>query len=226
MLSVHKQSLKCHKDNTMIRKNSLFIKLLKIKTSSNFLFESYMNKFNPELETCPVCNSTNNCSVHAYYDRYLTDFCNGRQHSSCIRVLRLVCSSCAHTHAVLPDLIIPYRTYSLFFILRVLAEHFLNLSSVESICDRFDISAGTFYQWLRLWHEHKAEWLGILSDLESSDYAFLKHILRYIRFSDFLMPFYRKTAVSFMQSHRNPRPPSLKTALYRQENFSPDYDIF
>ena len=210
----------------MIRKNSLFIKLLKIKTSSNLIFESYMARFRPELETCPICNSRNNCNIHAYYDRYLTDFCNGHQYSSCVHILRLVCSSCDHTHAVLPDLIIPYKTYSLFFILRVLAEHFLNLSSVESICDRFDISIGTFYQWLKLWHSHKAEWLGVLLDLVCSDYAFLKHILRSARFSDFLMPFYKKAAVSFLQSHRNPRPPSLKTVLYRQEIFFPDYDIF
>ena len=185
-----------------------------------------MTRFRPELETCPVCNSTNNCSIHAYYDRYLTDFCNGHQSSSCVRILRVVCSSCNHTHAVLPDIIIPYRTYTLFFILRVLAEHFRALSSVENICDRFEISIGTFYQWLKLWHEHKAEWLGLLSDLEYSDYDFLKFILRGDRFSDFLMLFYKKAAISFMQSHCNPHPPSIKTALYRQEVFSPDYDIF
>lgn len=63
----------------MIRKNSLFCKLIRIKTSSKFIFDSYMAKFQPELETCPTCGSCGNCHVHAYYDRSVIDFRKGRK---------------------------------------------------------------------------------------------------------------------------------------------------
>ena len=56
----------CPNDNTMIRKNSLICKLIRIKTSSKVLFDSYMDSFRPELETCPCCGAKGNCHIHAY----------------------------------------------------------------------------------------------------------------------------------------------------------------
>ena len=50
----------------MIRKNSLFCKLIRIKTSSKFIFDSYMAVFQLELETCPVCGSCGNCHVQKF----------------------------------------------------------------------------------------------------------------------------------------------------------------
>ncbi|MFQ7288271.1 MAG: DUF6431 domain-containing protein [Lacrimispora saccharolytica] len=50
------------------------------------------------------------------------DFIHGKPVTQEITVLRLVCVSCGHTHAVLPDMIIPYSGYGLFFILLVLCQ--------------------------------------------------------------------------------------------------------
>ena len=100
---------------------------------------SFMDGFCPELQTCPCCGTKGDCQILAYYDRSLVDFINGVPvcHSLCI--VRLICT-CGHTHAVLPDFIIPYVSYGLFFILRTLAEYFLHISTVEKLCDRFSIS--------------------------------------------------------------------------------------
>ena len=120
----------------MIRKNTLFCKLIRIKSSSKSLFNSFMDGFCPELQTCPCCGTKGDCQILAYYDRSLVDFINGVPvcHSLCI--MRLICT-CGHTHAVLPDFIIPYVSYGLFFILRTLAEYFLHICIVEKLCDRF-----------------------------------------------------------------------------------------
>ena len=109
---------------TMIREKSLFCKLIHIKSSSKVLFDSFMAGFHPQLQTCPCCGTKGNCRIHAYYDRSLADFMGGApvRHSLCI--MRLICT-CGHTHAILPDFIIPYSGYGLFFILRVLAVYFL-----------------------------------------------------------------------------------------------------
>lgn len=197
----------------MIRKNALFCKLIRIKTSSKALFDSFMKGFRPELQTCPCCGAKGSCRIHAYYDRSLVDFMDGApvRHSLCI--LRLVCS-CGHTHAILPDFIIPYSTYGLFFILRVMAEYFLHLTTVEKLCERFSITSGQLRRFLMLFHLHKEEWLGLLASMETSPLSFLKALLLKPAYSDFASAFVRRFAASFLQSHKNPAP-------YCQQVFGP-----
>ena len=193
-----------HINTIMIRKNVLFCKLIRIKKSSKVLFESYMASFCPERETCPICGSSGNCHVHAYYGRRIIDFIHGKPVTQEITVLRLVCVSCGHTHAVLPDMIIPYSGYGLFFILRVLAEAFLDRSSVEALCERFRITRNQFYKWKQIFSQHKQEWLGMLEHSETSGLDFLLGIARLPEYSLFSGGFADKTAYSFLQSHRNP----------------------
>ena len=172
-----------------------------------------MEGFHPELQTCPCCGAKGNCHIHTYYDRSLVDFIGGSpvRHSLCI--LRLICS-CGHTHAILPDFIIPYSGYGLFFLLRVLAEYFLRLSTVERLCGRFSITLSQLRRWLQLFRVHKEEWLGALSSMENSGLSFLKALLMRTPYSDFASAFVRRFAISFLQSHKNP-------AAYCQQVFGP-----
>ena len=172
-----------------------------------------MDGFRPELQTCPCCGAKGACRIHAYYGRSLVDFLGGApvRHSLC--VLRLICT-CGHTHAILPDFIIPYSGYGLFFILRVLAEYFLRPFSVELLCERFSINQKQLYRWLKLFKTQKEEWLGLLSSMEISNPAFLKGLLREPRYSDFASAFVRRFALSFLQAHKNPAP-------YCQQVFGP-----
>ncbi len=110
---------------------------------------------------------------------------------------------CGHTHAILPDHIVPYSTYSLPFILRVLGEYFLGLRGVEQLCRRYAISASMLYQWKALFLEHKAVWLGVVRDLEITPAGFIRRLLALPRYSsDFGKPFWRKAARSFLQGRR------------------------
>ncbi len=172
-----------------------------------------MDGFRYQLQTCPSCGVKGSCSIHAYYGRSLVDFIGGKpvRHSLCI--LRLVCS-CGHTHAILPDFIIPYSSFGLFFILRVLAEYFLRPASLEKICERFLITQKQLYHWLALFRKHKEEWMGILSSLETSGLSFLKTLFTMSGYSSFASSFVRRFAVSFLQSHKNPAP-------YCQQVFGP-----
>ena len=197
----------------MIRKNSLFCKLIRIKFSSKVLYYYFFTSVEPEKETCPFCFSKGNCHIHAYYGRSLFDFINNSRVSHDITIVRVICDSCGHTHALLPDLIIPYDQYSLFFILRVLAEHFLSRSSIEELCERFGISRNLFFKWLKLWNTHKQIWFGVLCSMETGSLSFLKHLVS-TSFSSFSSAFIRRFSFSFLQSHRNP-------AGYCQQVFDP-----
>lgn len=116
----------------MIRKNSLFCKIIRMKKTSIQLFHEYMLSYSWEDETCPWCGSKGNCVSHGSYMRSMADLTYGKTVYGEICVSRLRCTSCGHTHAILPDVIIPYSVYGLFFILRVLAEYFLRLHTVEN----------------------------------------------------------------------------------------------
>lgn len=185
-----------------------------------------MSHFKPDQETCPICGSSGNCRIHAYYGRHITDFISGRPAKSDICVLRVCCGSCGHSHAILPDIIIPYSGYSLFFLLRLLAEYFSGLFPVEELCERFRVSRNQLYQWISLWRIHKQEWLGVLADLEVSDWSFLKDLLSYNSYSSFSMGYAIQCDKSFMQSHANPPPAGSKTARYHQTVYSPDISVF
>ena len=60
---------------------------------------------NLEVKTikCPYCN-TSDMERHGYYKRYIN--ISGKKYY--IRILRVRCKVCGHTHAVLPDFIVPY----------------------------------------------------------------------------------------------------------------------
>ena len=172
-----------------------------------------MDDFRPELQTCPCCGAKGSCRIHAYYDRSLVDFTGGGSVCHGLCILRLICS-CGHTHAILPDFIIPYSGYGLFFLLRVLAEYFLRLSTVERLCERFSITLSQLRRWLQLFRKQKEEWLGVLSSMEESSLFFLKSLVTRSAYSDFASAFVRRFAKSFLQSHKNPAP-------YCQQVFSP-----
>lgn len=161
--------------------------IIRIKTSSKSIFDSYMALFQPHLETCPICASTGNCHIHDYYDRSIIDFIAGRQERASICILMVFCDSCQHAHAVLPEVIIPYSSFSLFFVLRILAEYFAGLYTREQLCERFDISANQLRKWIALWISHKRQWLGLLDDASSSDLSFLKELVTSGCYSSFSM---------------------------------------
>ncbi len=203
----------------MIRKNSLFIKLFQLKISSKSTFQDALSHFRPELETCPICGSKGNCHIHAYYDRDLIDFRDGCHVSYSLCIPRVICDSCCHTHAILPDCIIPYRSYSLIFVLQVLACFFSDAYSQESVCDKFDISQRQLLQLILLFKKHKQQWLGILDNLTTSSSSFLAYLTDAVCYSEFSQSFTCRFAVSFLQSHRNP---FVKTAPYCQKVFLPN----
>lgn len=197
----------------MIRKNSLFCKIIRIKKTSIQLFNEFMLSYSWKNETCPWCGSKGNCVSYGSYTRSIADFAHGKTVYGEISVLRLCCTSCGHTHAILPDVIIPYSVYGLFFILRVLAEYFLHLYTVEKLCARFDISVSMLYRWRDLFLSQKREWLGALVSAETTPSAFIKGICLLAQYSaSFACRFVLLSARSFLQSHANP-------ANYRQEFF-------
>jgi len=116
-----------------------------------------------------------------------------------IKVSRFICSTCGKAHALLPDVLVPYGSYSITFILSALKEYFSGKSTISALCKKYIISVSTLYSWKRLYIEHKALWLGVLQDMSSSPSDFLTSIFHLPDFSDLTKVFFSKLAFSFMQ---------------------------
>lgn len=185
-----------------------------------------MAKFQPEKETCPICGSTGNCHIHDYYGRSIIDFRDGHPERDELCIMRVFCDSCEHAHAILPDIIIPYSSYSLLFVLRLLGEYFTGTHSVEQLCEKFSITTNQLYKWLALWKTHKHEWLGMLADAEVTNTSFFEKLTSSDCYSAFSMEFIRRLRISFLQSHANPVAVGSKNAHYHQTVFIPDISIF
>ena len=204
----------------MIRLKSVFCKILRIKISSKSIFDSFTAECIPEKLTCPCCHSKHSCVIHSYYGRHLIDFINGQVTDKKVTVLRVICESCGHTHALLPDVAVPYCSHSLFFVLRVLGEYFLHLCTVEKLCVKFHITVKRLYQWIRQYRQDKELWLGAVEALSTCDFRFLMYVVRMPSSSQFTSGFCSQFNRSFMQTHRNP------PHLCRDRHETARYDIF
>jgi hypothetical protein len=130
----------------MIRLFGLLQKISFMKITAYDLHQEYMREFNPSDFPCPVCRTKHpGWKKHATYDRYIISFENGKSISYLVLIIRYKCSSCGHTHALLPEFLVPYRSYSLLFILSVLKDYFSKSITIEKICEKYDISASTIY---------------------------------------------------------------------------------
>lgn len=186
----------------MIHKEVLIQKKLSLRKSAFLLFQEVMKNYSVREEKCPHCHETGKCVRHAWYLRNLIDYEKGegviyRQ----IKVLRVRCLCCRHTHSVLPDCIIPYTTYSLFFILRIFITRIFMRNTILKICRQFHISVSMFYRWRLLFKEHIKNLPEKWSYCQSSEKNFLTNLL-HSSYSAFESSFFIKNQYSFLQNHK------------------------
>lgn len=175
----------------MIRLFSVLCKLNQIRFSDRQWFEWESGKMLPPDHPCPLCQAKSCLEPFSHYERYLVEWNGTAQVCHSITVPRYICRSCGHTHAGHPSCLVPYRSYSLRFILIVLRDYFIRVSSVEQLCRKYEVSVSTLYRWIGLFCSQKALWLGILKDaalcccgfLEGITGAFLRDFHQSFRFS-------------------------------------------
>lgn len=184
---------------TMIRKVTLLCKLNLINISDFGIFVNAQDSISISSEVCPVCKAKHLCSFHAFYERDMIAIENNAIVCHEVTISRVICASCGHTHAIIPDVLIPYGSYSLFFILKVLRLYFLHSYTVPILCSNYGISISTLYAWIRLFHNQKSFWMGALSDIETSSLSFLSLLMDT---ASFPMAFFHTFHVSFLQQYR------------------------
>ncbi|SCP99963.1 hypothetical protein SAMN05421730_10791 [Anaerobium acetethylicum] len=184
----------------MIRAFGLFCKLNLINLTAYEAFLQAMSAVSIHDYACPFCSCAHpDWQKHASYERFLISFEHGLTVTYTIMVIRYKCTSCGHTHAILPEHLIPYSSYSLPFILTVLRDYYTRPVSVESVCSKYDISVSTLYAWHSLFLTHKKIWLGLLEDYLSGTVHFLGSLYPFPS-HPFLSGFFSAMRHSFLQA--------------------------
>jgi hypothetical protein len=130
----------------MIRFFGLLQKINFLKITAYDLYQTYIREFNPTKFPCPVCRTKYpGWKRHATYERYIISFENGKSLAYLVLIIRYRCSSCGHTYALLPEFLVPYRSYSILFILSVLKDYFSKSLTIEKICEKYGVSVSTIY---------------------------------------------------------------------------------
>jgi len=185
----------------MIREFTVFCKLNLISLSTLQIFEEFLDNFRIEDCVCPICGAKHACSYHDDYERCLISYESRKTVYSPVNVPRGICESCGHTHAILPEIIIPYRSYSILFILTVLRDYYIRSSSVQELCNKYQIAISTLYLWKRLFNKHKILWLGLLEDAATPASDFLDFLMDFSKgvLSQGLKHFFLAQDFSFLQ---------------------------
>ncbi len=158
----------------MIRVFDAFRKSLFYHTPDLLLFSMASEDFSERDFSCPRCRAKGSVLPISPYQRYLISYEAGEVVRRIVDVKQMQCTSCRSIHAILPDCLVPYSSYSLSFMLTVLKEYFLEKTTVQQLCDHFQIAISTLYAWVKLFHRHKALWLGVLIHAEVSPSSFLQ----------------------------------------------------
>ncbi len=181
----------------MIRPFTVFCKLNQIPFSDSEWFRQESHALNRTDGICPVCHAKTSMEFFGSYKRYLVEFKEGEPAGKAIALQRFQCSSCGHTHALLPAMLVPYSSYSLRFILTVLRAYFLKTDTVAGICETAGIAVSTLYRWKRWFFTHLYLQLGVLEAACTNSLRFLEGLD-----GDILQGFYRSFRISFLQQQR------------------------
>lgn len=179
----------------MVRAFTLLCKLNSYKLSDKVLFDISMSHLDLVHQACPYCGSTSNHSIYSSYTRDMITFEDGSRKEYLVTIPRIKCS-CGHTHAVLPDVLIPYGSYSLRFILLVLSEYLIGHLCVEQLCFKYQIVKSTLYGWIHLFLEHYNLLNGILDSIDSLSIFAIDQIYSYVSITK---EFYSRFKFSFLQ---------------------------
>lgn len=180
----------------MIRINGHLGKL-NFKVFEDFqLFSTYQDSIDISKVVCPHCGAIGNFASCPSYKRYLITIEHDKRVDYTIDIHRILCNSCGSSHALLPDILIPYGSYSIRFILYVLNGYLNRTMSVLDFCESLNISVSTLYTWIHKFMNHYELFFGILNRLQ---WLSLNALHKISSFPFLTQKFFEQFRFSFMQ---------------------------
>jgi hypothetical protein len=148
----------------MIRVISLFCKLNSLKFSDLSIFNKSIDSLLNNPIVCPSCGADNLYPNYSSYERTMISFDENGRKEIIVSIPRCKCS-CGKTHALIPDILIPFSSYSLRFILITLWKFMCRKTSVEVFCYEHCIAVSTIYKWIHLFRLHYNLLVGAINEI-------------------------------------------------------------
>ena len=120
------------------------------QTEGNAYIQGFMPKLTdiPLECKCPNCSAVNNFTYHASYKRYISFNIDKEIITYTVNVIRVRCTSCDTTHALLPNFIVPYTIMSKDSILSIASS--AAKSSVLKTASSLNITYQLIYSYIAL----------------------------------------------------------------------------
>ena len=116
---------------------------LKNKKYFEIIESSNLSKYD-----CPKCGAKASMTRHAYYERNVISIINAVIIYTILKILRVKCTSCGSTHAILPGDIIPYKQFDYSSFIMILENYFCGLQSGYELSTKFNVSFQTIYSFI------------------------------------------------------------------------------
>lgn len=180
----------------MIRDKSILLKL-KSETSDETFFLLALRSFRPSSMRCPACGTVGGHRRRGAYNRCMISVVDGARCEKPVNIPLFRCPSCGRSHALIPDVLIPFASYSLRFILHILRSYLDRTCTVRALCSCWQISTSTLYGWIHLFSQHFSVWRGILYRIRQVESSALDDVENSIAFPSV---FFSRFGFSFLQA--------------------------
>ena len=136
--------------------------------------EIFLKNYSVFYYTCPKCGAKHSFIRHGIYDRNICFIENNYNIiEKKISILRLKCTSCTSTHAILPNDIIPYCIYSFSTIINVLTRYYSKKEKVVSMAENLSISFQLIYNFISRFLDFLNSCLSVLKNLDFTNVSLI-----------------------------------------------------
>lgn len=168
-----------------------------------FCQNMYQNVKNREMK-CP--NGCKGSSFHkdGTYQRQLLCYEKNAVVVHEVTIKCVECKECGQTHALLPSIVLPHSQFSIPFVVQLIQAYLVQRhSSVNEMCQVYDVSIATFY---RLLHRFKRDWKKMLKLIQKYSESMDEQLLQFVTvpllaLDGLLERFYNKYHYSFLYSN-------------------------
>ena len=114
---------------------------------------SYIQSLMPDItdihrNICPCCHAKNKLIKYGKYERNISILVNDTVENYRLSVQRVICNSCNHTHALLPNFIVPYKIMALFSIAQIVQR--ACISSAYKLAEAINLSVQMIYTYMAI----------------------------------------------------------------------------
>ena len=114
---------------------------------------SYIQSLMPDItdidrNVCPCCHAKGKLIKYGTYERNISILIDNDIENYRVSIQRVICTSCNHTHALLPNFIVPYKIMAIFSIAQIVKR--ASISSAYKLAETINLSVQMIYSYIAI----------------------------------------------------------------------------